>query len=71
MPDLDSYILIEKDQNEEQIVVAVCVECHEECYSNAGWYYEASEGYSDYLWKCHKCGKVIHDPNEEEAQATR
>lgn len=70
MPDLDSYILIEKDSKDEQIVVAVCVECHQEHYEHAGWFYEASEGYSDYLWKCHKCGKVIHDP-EEETPTTR
>ena len=68
MPDLDSYMLIEKDEEDTQRMVAVCVECRESHYPEVGWYYEGSkEGYSDYLWECHKCGKVIHDPDEEEA----
>jgi len=64
MTDLDSYIIIEKDTNDEQIAIAVCLECREKHYPNTGWFYEASEGYSDYLWKCHKCEKIIHDPEE-------
>lgn len=65
MPDLDSYMLIEKEDDED-IIVAVCVECHDEHYPHAGWFYEGNEGYSDCLWKCYKCGKVIHDPEDEE-----
>lgn len=65
MSDLDSYMLIEKDENNEQIVVCTCVECRDIHYPNVGWFYEGSiEGYSDDLWKCYKCGKVIHDTEE-------
>lgn len=68
MPDLDSYILIEKEEDVEKMI-PVCIECKDIHYPDSGWFYRGSEeGYSDYLWKCYKCEKVIHDPNEEETQ---
>lgn len=76
MADLDCFIFINVDvpAGKDQHMAVLCVECHEQKMPDTGSFYNGSEyGYSNYDWKCHLCGKIIHkaddgEENEEESE---
>ena len=68
MQDLDCYIFVDTSIPEDQrIVEAICVDCHNEKMQNIGFFYEGSkEGYSEYDWQCSICKKYIHKAEENQ-----
>ena len=59
----DCYFFI----TEKKIVSPLCVPCHRTKYPSLGWFWEGSrKGYGPWLFKCSKCGTVIHDPETTE-----
>jgi len=67
----DSYWYTEKDSNDEEIVKAMCVECHKlklkELKTNTfGWYWSKSKGYGDYDLKCSVCESDIYLRGKDE-----
>lgn len=50
---------------EEQHMLVHCVKCHDEHFPQQGTFWEGANGYGPFVFKCDYCGKIIHQPNEE------
>lgn len=68
--DLNCYCLVDprpETTDEDRKIVHLCVECRNEHYPDHGWFWEGSkEGYGPWEFKCFLCGKILHDPANDE-----
>lgn len=63
----DCYFFIDPTIPEDvRTMSVVCVECHDQYIPDTGWFYRGSQdGYGPYDYQCCKCGKLVHQVNEE------
>jgi len=67
----DCYFYIDMEQDvpeEDRAISPLCVNCKQEKFPNqdVGWFWDGSNGFGPWVYKCKICGTVIHDPNQEE-----
>ena len=65
----DCYFYVpEQDVPEaDQKISPLCLKCKHKYQIKTGWFWEGSNlGYGPWLYRCHICDYVIHDPNQEE-----
>jgi hypothetical protein len=57
---------------DERRIHCICVECVEKEKIENAWFWEGSRlGYSNYLYKCEKCGEIIYKPEENAREISR